>query len=179
MGRLEVLEAPFFLWWKSALTPHGILAKDPAPGRRCEIPKLTLFGEETALRFGMTGFARRQPVCDWGTKKESRLARDAKDLFLGTIATNLVADATDSANKRAIRAGINLAPQIIDINVDDIGDGFRMHSPNLLNNSGASDRSTRMAQEKFQECILLRTQVDNAPATGHAVRNTEIGRAHV
>ena len=87
------------------------------------------------------------------------------------IAADLVADTTDGADERAIRAGIDLAAQIVDIDVDHVGDGFRVHAPDLFNDRGARDWTPGMAQQKLQQRIFLRAEVNDAPATADAMRN--------
>jgi hypothetical protein len=49
------------------------------------------------------------------------------------IAADLVADATDSADQGAIGAGVYFAAEVIDIDVDDIGDGIPVDAPDLFN----------------------------------------------
>jgi hypothetical protein len=87
------------------------------------------------------------------------------------IAADLVADTADGADKRAVRAGIDLATKIVDVDVDHIGDRFRVHAPDLLNDRGARDRTPGLAQQKLQQRIFLGAEVNDAPAAADAMRD--------
>lgn len=71
------------------------------------------------------------------------------------IAANLVTDATNGADQGTSGTGVNLAAQIIDIDVDDIGDGVGMHAPDLLNDRGAGNGAAGIAQQEIEQRVFL------------------------
>ena|ERR1700739_3883399 len=87
------------------------------------------------------------------------------------MATDLVAQAANGANERAVGAGINLAPQVIDIHVHDVGQRVAMHPPNLFHDAGSWHRHARVSQKEFQESVLFRAEVDGAASAANFVRN--------
>src|SRR5262249_39293497 len=65
----------------------------------------------------------------------------------------------------AVKATINLAPEIADIDIDDIGITEEVKVPDVLGNLCAGEHVPGMAHEIFQEGELPRAQLDQASAT--------------
>jgi hypothetical protein len=61
------------------------------------------------------------------------------------ITADLVTDTADGADQRPVGAGINLAAQIIDVNVDNVGDGVGMHTPDFFD-----DGAREMGRPSFR-----------------------------
>ena len=66
------------------------------------------------------------------------------------VPADLIAYSANGADEGPIGTGINFAAQVVDIDVDNVGDGFRMHSPHLLDDAGTGNGVARIAQQKFQ-----------------------------
>src|SRR5262249_37133557 len=64
----------------------------------------------------------------------------------------------------AVKATIDLAPEIADVDIDDIGITKEVKVPDVLGNLRAGEHVPGMAHEIFQEGELPRAQFDQAPA---------------
>ena len=62
------------------------------------------------------------------------------------VAADLVADTANGADQRAIRARVDLSPQVVNVHVHDIGQRIAVHSPHSLDNASSGDRLTWIAQ---------------------------------
>ena len=87
------------------------------------------------------------------------------------MAADLVADAADGADQRAIRAGINFSPQVVDIHLNDIRERISLHAPNFLDDRGAGDGLARVAEQEVEQGVLPGTELDGTPGTAHLMRN--------
>src|SRR5215468_2928649 len=65
----------------------------------------------------------------------------------------------------AVKATVNLAPQIADVDIDNIGIAEKVEVPDVLGNLRAGEHMPGMTHEIFQEGELPRAQLDQAPAT--------------
>src|SRR5258707_15572547 len=76
------------------------------------------------------------------------------------VATDLVTDAANRSNQRAVVSGIDLAAKIVDVHVDDVGHGIKIEFPNLLDNGSSGNRLALVAHQEFDQSELFRTEID-------------------
>jgi len=76
------------------------------------------------------------------------------------VAADLVANAADGANQGAVGAGVNLAAQIIDVDIHDVGDGVAVDAPDFLDDGRTGDGSARISKKEFEQRIFLGAQFD-------------------
>src|SRR5260370_42422757 len=63
-------------------------------------------------------------------------------LVMAAVGADLVADAANRSNERAVVSGIHLAAKIVDVDVHDIRRGVEIEFPHLLDNGSAGDRKS-------------------------------------
>src|SRR5260370_16638015 len=82
--------------------------------------------------------------------------------MLGVLAVsaNLVADAANRSNEGAVVTGIDLAAEIVDVNVDDVRHGVKIEFPHLLDDGCAGNRLAFMAHQEFQQSKFLWTEIN-------------------
>src|SRR6266446_660793 len=76
------------------------------------------------------------------------------------VSANLVADAANRSNQRAVVSGIDLAAKIVDVHVDDVGHGIKIEFPDLLDNGGAGNGLSFVAHQEFKQREFLRAEID-------------------
>jgi len=81
----------------------------------------------------------------------------------------LVADAADGADEWALVAGVDLAAEIVDVDVDNIGHGVKVQAPDLFNDGSARDGLAGVTHEKFEQGKFLGAQLDGTTAALHGV----------
>ena len=87
------------------------------------------------------------------------------------VAADLIPYAADRTDQGVVGAGVDFAPQIVNVNVDHVGDGVLRHAPNFLDDGIPRNRVARLAQKKFEKGILLRGQFDRPAGAAHLMRN--------
>lgn len=79
--------------------------------------------------------------------------------------SDLIANASNGANKWAVIAGVDFAAEIVDVDIHDIGHGVKIEFPHLLDDRGARNGLAFMAHEEFEEGEFLGAEIDGmAPA---------------
>src|ERR671930_1165361 len=66
-----------------------------------------------------------------------------------------VAHAPDGVNQRRSKAFVDFVAQVLNINVDDIGDVIEVNVPDVLDDAGAGDRVARVSEQELQQCEFL------------------------
>src|SRR5260370_41355921 len=91
--------------------------------------------------------------------------------MLGVLAVsaNLVADAANRSNEGAVVTGIDLAAEIVDVNVDDVRHGVKIEFPHLLDDGCAGNRLAFMAHQEFQQSKFLWTEINVVASAAHGV----------
>jgi flagellin-specific chaperone FliS len=87
------------------------------------------------------------------------------------IAADLVAHAANGADEGPVGAAVELATQIVDVDVDDVRENIAVHPPDIFDNAGARNRLAGMTQQVFKERVLFGTQINGAAGATHFVRN--------
>src|ERR1700733_5649453 len=75
-----------------------------------------------------------------------------------------IANTPNGVDQRLRRVVVNLAPQTIDMDVDDVGGGIDPHPPNVVQNHGASHHPTFISAKIFQQRKLLWSQLQQVLA---------------
>lgn len=78
-------------------------------------------------------------------------------LVADAVAPDLIANPPDRTDEGAFVAQIDFAPEVINIDVDDIGHGVKIELPNLFDNRSARDRLALMEDEELEQGKLLGT----------------------
>src|ERR1700733_6421493 len=81
--------------------------------------------------------------------------------------TQLIADSAYGVNQLRGMAIVNLAAQVVDINVDHVRGGIERKVPYVFNNHGASYSASGVEQQVFEQTELLPSQIDSATAAFH------------
>jgi hypothetical protein len=76
------------------------------------------------------------------------------------VFANLITNPADGSNEGAIVAEIDFAPNVVDINIGDVGHGAQIKLLDLLENRGAGNGLPRVAHEKLKQSIFLGAQSD-------------------
>ena len=71
------------------------------------------------------------------------------------VATDLVADTTDGADQRVIGARINFAAEIVNVDVDDVGDGIAVNAPDFLDDGRSRNGAARIPEQEFEQGVFL------------------------
>ena len=71
-----------------------------------------------------------------------------------------VADAAYGVNHLDRKFVVDLAAQMPDIHVDDVGESVVVHVPDVLDNHGAAQRTAAVAHQIFQDAEFLGRQLD-------------------
>jgi len=103
----------------------------------------------------------------WGTPNVEAVVQ----LFDVMITTDLIADSANGANEGTVGAGIEFLAQIVDVDIDDVGDGIRVQTPDLFNDGIARDGAAGVAQEILEQGIFLGTQFNGAATAADFVRD--------
>src|SRR5712692_256423 len=85
------------------------------------------------------------------------------------VSANLVADAADRSNEGAVVAGVDLAAQIVNVNVHDVRHGVKIEFPYLLDNGSARNGLALVAHQEFQQSEFLRAKIDVVAAAAHGM----------
>ena len=62
---------------------------------------------------------------------------------------------------------VDLAAQVFDVHIDDVGQAFKTEIPDVLQNHIAGDCAAGVAHEIFQDRILALREVDHFAGTRH------------
>src|SRR5713226_3956304 len=85
------------------------------------------------------------------------------------VSANLVADAADRSNEGAVVTGIDLAAEIVDVDVHDVRHGVKIEFPYLLDNGSARNGLALVAHQEFQQSEFLRAKIDVVAAAAHGM----------
>src|SRR5258708_26866323 len=91
--------------------------------------------------------------------------------ILGVLAVsaNLVAEAANRSNESTVVTGIDLAAEIVDVNVDDVRHSVKIELPDLLDDGGAGNRLAFMAHQEFQQSEFLRAEINVVTSAPHGM----------
>src|SRR5579863_1442308 len=86
-----------------------------------------------------------------------------------------IAHTSQGSNQRLQSPSIHLAAKAINMHIDHVGIGLDAHSPDLIENHGASDNAAGVAAEVLEEDKLLRRELEDfAGAGGLAAKQVEL-----
>ena len=71
------------------------------------------------------------------------------------IATDLVANTTNGADQRVVGARIHFAAEIVNVDVDDVGDGIAVNAPDFLDDGGSRNGMAWIPEQEFEESVFL------------------------
>src|SRR5260370_28433494 len=91
---------------------------------------------------------------------------------MAAVGADLVADAANRSNERAVVSGIHLAAKIVDVDVHDIRRGVEIEFPHLLDNGSAGNGLAFVAHQEFQQSELLWAEIDVVSPASHGVTDT-------
>lgn len=75
---------------------------------------------------------------------------------MAAVAAELVADAANRSNEGAVVSGVDLAAEIVDVDVHDVRHGVEIEFPNLLDDRAARNRLALMTHQEFQQRKFFR-----------------------
>src|SRR5260370_19790459 len=81
---------------------------------------------------------------------------------IGDLGRQHIAFAASRVNQRLIRAVINLPPETLYIDINDVGKGIEVLVPDVLGNLGATKDLTLVKHQQLQQGIFFRGQFDDA-----------------
>src|SRR5260370_23241765 len=85
------------------------------------------------------------------------------------VAADLVAYATNRSNEGTVVSGIDLAAEIVNVNVHDIRHSVKIEFPDLLDNGSAGNGLALVAHQEFQQSEFLRAEIDVVGAAAHGM----------
>src|SRR4051812_38365510 len=97
-----------------------------------------------------------RPLGAAGTKRASRSG-------IGLLGLQHVPAASNGMDQLTRSAAVDLVPQVVDVDVYDVGEGIEVMIPDVFGNHGPREDPPRMTHEVFQQGIFLQGQVDALP----------------
>src|SRR5258708_693437 len=88
---------------------------------------------------------------------------------VGNLGRQHVTLAASRVNQRLIRPVINLPPETLYVDVDDVRKGIEVLVPNVFGNLGATQNLTLMKHQQLEQSIFFRSEFDDARAAGRRV----------
>ena len=80
-----------------------------------------------------------------------RKAVPAKGSAGVVIAADLVADAADGTDERALGTCVDFFAEIVDVDIHDVGDGVAVHAPDFFDYGDTRNRAALIAKKKIEQ----------------------------
>src|SRR5580704_10341569 len=93
--------------------------------------------------------------------------RNARSLKTSTVHIQFEADGADINNESSRAGGIELAPQVADLDVDDIGLRHEFEIPHILEQHRPGHDLARAAHEIFEQREFARQEIDRLAIAAH------------
>src|ERR1700744_1242605 len=100
-------------------------------------------------------------------KEKPSARRNGRELKTLTIHIQFETDGADIDDEASRVGGVELAPQIADLDVNDIGLRHEFEVPHILEQHGSRHDLTGAAQEIFEQGELPRQQIDQLAVAPH------------
>src|ERR1035438_8345450 len=97
------------------------------------------------------------------------------DRLLGSL--KQVAEAAHGLDELLRVAVVDLAAQVADVDVDDVGEAVVIHIPDVLDDHGAAEGAALVAHHVFEDAKFLRGEVDGFDAADNLAADAIEGRS--
>src|SRR3989454_12845788 len=85
------------------------------------------------------------------------------------VSADLVAYAANRSNEGTVVSGIDLAAEIVNVNVHDIRHSVKIEFPHLLDNGSAGNGLALVAHQEFQQSEFPRAEINVVAAAAHGM----------
>ncbi len=82
--------------------------------------------------------------------KTTHFGTSARKLAAFGVFANLITNPADGSNEGRVITKIHFSPEVVDIDIHDVGHGVHIKPPDLLENRGAGDRLPRQKNARMR-----------------------------